>query len=55
MNTFKTTYDDPALCGDAIAQDRARELLGQVMGYVANFRTLFRALLGLIVFGILAS
>ena len=35
MNTFKTTYDDPGLCGDAIAQDRARELLGQVMGYVA--------------------
>jgi modulator of FtsH protease len=35
MNTFKTTYDDPALCGDAIAHDRARELLGQVVGCVA--------------------
>ena len=35
MSTFKTTYDNPALGGDAIAHDRARELLGQVMGYVA--------------------
>jgi hypothetical protein len=35
MNTFKTTYDDPALCGDASAHDRARDLLGQVMGCVA--------------------
>jgi modulator of FtsH protease len=35
MSTFKTTYDDPALRGDAIAHDRARALLGQVMGYVA--------------------
>jgi FtsH-binding integral membrane protein len=35
MSTFKTTYDTPALGGDAIAHDRARELLGQVMGYVA--------------------
>jgi uncharacterized protein len=35
MSTFKTTYDDPALGGEAIAHDRARELLGQVMGYVA--------------------
>jgi hypothetical protein len=35
MSTFKTTYDDPALGGEAIAHDSARELLGQVMGYVA--------------------
>jgi FtsH-binding integral membrane protein len=35
MSTFKTTYDDLALGGEAIAHDRARELLGQVMGYVA--------------------
>lgn len=35
MSTFKTTYDDPALGGEAIAHDRARELLGQVMAYVA--------------------
>ena len=30
MSTFKTTYDDPALSGEAIAPDRARALLGQV-------------------------
>jgi FtsH-binding integral membrane protein len=35
MSTFKTTYDDPALGGEAIAHDQARALLGQVMGYVA--------------------
>jgi FtsH-binding integral membrane protein len=35
MSTFKTTFDGPALAGDAIADDRARALLGQVMGYVA--------------------
>ena len=35
MSTFKATYDEPALGGEAIAHDRARELLGQVMGYVA--------------------
>jgi FtsH-binding integral membrane protein len=35
MSTFKTTYDDPARRGDATPHDRARELLGQVMGYVA--------------------
>ena len=34
MSTFNTTYDDPALGGEAIAHD-ARKLLGQVMGYVA--------------------
>ena len=34
MSTFKTTYDAPALAGDGIADDRARALLGQVMGYV---------------------
>ena len=33
MNT--TTYNDPAFAGTAIARDRTRELLGQVMGYVA--------------------
>jgi FtsH-binding integral membrane protein len=35
MNSLKTTYADPALGGKAIARDEARELLGQVMGYVA--------------------
>ena len=35
MNTFRTTYDDPARGGEAVARDRTRELLGQVMGYVA--------------------
>jgi FtsH-binding integral membrane protein len=34
MSTTGTTYDDPALAGKAIARD-ARELLGQVMGFVA--------------------
>src|SRR3954471_19733007 len=35
MSTVRTTYDDSALGGKAIARDQARELLGQVMGYVA--------------------
>jgi modulator of FtsH protease len=35
MSTVKTTYDDPALGGQAIARDQARALLGQVMGLVA--------------------
>jgi FtsH-binding integral membrane protein len=35
VSTFNTTHDDPALGGQAIAPDRARALLGQVMGYVA--------------------
>ena len=35
MSALKTTYDDRALAGDAITRDRARELLGQVMGFVA--------------------
>ena len=35
MSTFNTTYDDPALGGEAVAHDRTRALLGQVMGYVA--------------------
>jgi modulator of FtsH protease len=35
MSSVKTTYDDPALAGKAIARDQTRELLGQVMGYVA--------------------
>jgi len=35
VSSVKTTYDDPALAGKAIARDQARELLGQVMGYVA--------------------
>jgi FtsH-binding integral membrane protein len=34
MSTFDTTYDDPALAGEAVERD-ARALLGQVMGYVA--------------------
>jgi FtsH-binding integral membrane protein len=32
---MSTTYDEPALAGQATARDQARELLGQVMGYVA--------------------
>jgi FtsH-binding integral membrane protein len=35
MSTVNTPYDDPALAGTASAPDRARALLGQVMGYVA--------------------
>jgi hypothetical protein len=35
MSTIGTNYDDPALGGEAIARDRARELLGRVMGFVA--------------------
>jgi hypothetical protein len=35
MSTINTTYGDPALGGAAIARDRAPELLGQVMGFVA--------------------
>jgi FtsH-binding integral membrane protein len=35
VNTFKTTYDESALGDAATARDRSRELLGQVMGYVA--------------------
>ena len=35
MSTFNTAYDDPAVGNEAIAHDRSRELLGQVMGYVA--------------------
>jgi FtsH-binding integral membrane protein len=35
MSTFKATYDDPVLGGEATARDQARALLGQVMGYVA--------------------
>jgi FtsH-binding integral membrane protein len=35
MSSIKSTYDDPALGGKAIAPDEARELLGQVMLYVA--------------------
>jgi hypothetical protein len=34
MSTSETTYDGPALAGEAIERD-ARELLGQVMGLVA--------------------
>jgi FtsH-binding integral membrane protein len=35
MSAVKSTYDDPALGGQAIARDQARGLLGQVMGLVA--------------------
>jgi uncharacterized protein len=35
MSTFNATQDGPVLAGEAVAHDRARELLGQVMGYVA--------------------
>ena len=35
MSTAGTTFDRPPLDAKAIARDEARELLGQVMGYVA--------------------
>src|SRR3954452_2297133 len=35
MSSIRTAYDDPARGSEAIARDQARELLGQVMGYVA--------------------
>ena len=35
MSTLGSNYDDSALSGEAIARDRARELLGPVMGFVA--------------------
>ena len=35
MSTFNTTHDGPAVAGAEVAPDRARALLGQVMGYVA--------------------
>jgi len=34
MSTIRTTYDDPALTGEAVERD-TRALLGQVMGFVA--------------------
>jgi hypothetical protein len=34
MCTFNATYDEPNLGAEAIAHDRARKLLGQVMGNV---------------------
>ena len=40
MSTIGSTYDDPALAGKAIERD-ARELLGQVMGFVAVAVDLF--------------
>jgi modulator of FtsH protease len=35
MSTVKTTFDTPAVGSEAAARDRTRELLGQVMGFVA--------------------
>jgi FtsH-binding integral membrane protein len=35
MSTFENTHDQTGLSGGAIAADRTRELLGQVMGLVA--------------------
>jgi modulator of FtsH protease len=35
MSTFNTEYDGQAVSSDAVAHDRTRALLGQVMGYVA--------------------
>jgi hypothetical protein len=34
VSTAKTTYDDPVIAGTAPERD-ARELLGQVMGFVS--------------------
>jgi FtsH-binding integral membrane protein len=35
MSTIRSTHDGPRLVGKAISRDEARELLGQVMGFVA--------------------
>jgi modulator of FtsH protease len=35
MSTVKTTFDTAGVGGEAAARDRTRELLGQVMGFVA--------------------
>jgi FtsH-binding integral membrane protein len=35
MSTSDTNYGDPALLSEPITRDRARELFGQVMGFVA--------------------
>jgi FtsH-binding integral membrane protein len=35
VSTLNTTHEEPAIRGDAIAGDRDRALLGQVMAYVA--------------------
>jgi FtsH-binding integral membrane protein len=35
VSTLNTTHDEPAIRGEAIAGDRDRALLGQVMAYVA--------------------
>jgi FtsH-binding integral membrane protein len=35
MSTYETTYNDPALAGGGAIERDARQLLGQVMGYVA--------------------
>jgi hypothetical protein len=35
MSTLDTSYDDPVVGGAATPRDRARELLGPVMGFVA--------------------
>jgi FtsH-binding integral membrane protein len=35
MSTIGTSYDEPTVGSEAITRDRARELLGQVMGFVA--------------------
>jgi hypothetical protein len=35
MSTVKTTFDTPGVGSEAATRDRTRELLGQVMGFVA--------------------
>jgi hypothetical protein len=35
MSTVKTTFDTPGVGSEAAVRDRTRELLGQVMGFVA--------------------
>jgi hypothetical protein len=37
MSTIEPTYDDPTVGGEAVARDRARQLLGPVIGFVAIF------------------
>ena len=55
MSTSKTTHGDPALGSEAIAHNRARELLGQVMGYVAVTVGVAALLLGLAVAPVIAD
>ena len=47
MSATGTTYEDPALGGEAITRDRGRVLLGQVMGFFLGVFNVFLLLLNL--------